>query len=292
MELSAFIKHVYIAVIFIIFFKNICLYCNKNEPSKYLSVPTTNVALGSGEMFNNIANIYDAANIIMSLNLDTTWGLKLIQKIHQKNSNNRKILDMSTGTGHLPFLMADYFNNGNNESNNNKKMNIIGIDPSEKMLDVAHYKLKRRIIREKYNDRIIINFEKGSAEKIKYSNSYFDGITMKFGIRNVNNRKKSLKELKRVLKSKGYLMILEFVSPSQGVLAIPAQMFISFIIPLIGYAISFGNNSQEYNYLRSSIYNFPNENDFLNELDDAGFINCKYHNIFAWTVILFECSKK
>ena len=65
---------------------------------------------------------------------------------------------MSTGTGHLPFLMADYFNNGNNESNNNKKMNIIGIDPSEKMLDVAHYKLKRRIIREKYNDKIALTF--------------------------------------------------------------------------------------------------------------------------------------
>ena len=159
------------------------------------------------------------------------------------------------------------------------------------MLDKANHKYSKIM----YNLHQVtvratdIYFRKGVAEEIPYSDNEFDKISMKFGIRNVEDRSKSLKELHRVLKTDGKISIMEFVAPKKGLLALPVSFFISHIIPMIGYITTGGKSGSEYNYLKESIFQFPSGEQFLQEMIDTGFQNCKYTNVFAWTVILFTC---
>lgn len=116
----------------------------------------------------------------------------------------------------------------------------------------------------------------------------FTKITMSFGIRNVPNRTKGLKEIKRVLKPDGIVAIMEFVTPRKGALAPVARFFIQYIIPLIGSFSSQGL-AKEYSHLRDSILNFPSPNEFRSMMVDTGFVNCTATDVAFDVVYIFKC---
>ena len=117
---------------------------------------------------------------------------------------------------------------------------------------------------------------------------------MAFGIRNVPDRLKALKEMKRLLQTNGKskLAILEFCNPEAALLLLLPfiKLFLKFYIPFIGF-LAGGGNFNEYNYLQKSIFDFPSSNGFLQMLHSAGFKDCKSYNISFGVVFLFVCNE-
>ena len=202
------------------------------------------IQLGSGQMFDKIAEYYDGMNTIMSLNQHMSWKNQLVGSMNLKADD--RILDLATGTGDIALLQAHRYRNLLTEAMNkenrddiSKIMNrviITGVDPSRNMLDRAIDKA------HELGHHDVVQFVQGNAMHLdQIGDDSFSKISMSFGIRNVEDRKKALLEMRRVLMAKGSendmdpsLYIMEFVRPTTGYLAPLATAFIEYMIPVIG----------------------------------------------------------
>lgn len=202
-------------------------------------------------MFNRIAGNYDFLNHFLSAGVDFYWRKQLVKRL--KNTKANHILDIATGTGDLAIAISKAI----------PRASIIGADISENMLEVG----KQKIIKKKLNQQI--KLELGDSENLNYSDTYFDAVTVAFGVRNYEDLDKGLKEMYRVTKNKGHVYILEFSKPT----AFPVKQLYSFyfsaILPLLGKSVSKDNSA--YSYLPESVQSFPDGQDFLKHLSDAGY---------------------
>lgn len=203
-------------------------------------------------MFNSISNEYDFLNKIMTFGNDTLWRRKIYALA--KESNPKKILDIATGTADIAL-----------ELSNIKNVKIVGIDISEEMLKIGDQKILKR------NLSSTIKLEKGDAEKIDYPESYFDIVTIGFGVRNFENLSVSLNETYRVLKKTGKLIILETSVPNNIILKLFYKILSRTFIPAVGYF--FSKDRVAYSYLQESAEKFPCGKKFLSILKKAGFKN-------------------
>lgn len=219
--------------------------------------------LGSGKMFDNIADKYDFINKIMSFGMDRYWRSQMTNFLNLKE--NSLVLDLATGTADVAIDIALKIKKLNKAKGNNfslSKKQIIGLDTSNNMIKFGKNKLDRYGLNQ---NEIVLKY--GDAQNIKYSDNSFDIVTMAFGIRNVFNRKLVLNEIHRVVKlNTGRVGILELNTPTFFL----ARWFVKNIIPLIGYIFSNGVGN-EYQHLESSIFNFPSKNKFIKELKDENF---------------------
>lgn len=205
------------------------------------------------EMFDNIAPKYDMLNHILSFGIDKLWRRKAINIL--KKNNPKIILDVATGTGDFAIAACRI-----------KPSKIIGIDISKEMLLKGRKKIKKK----KFS---CIELQEGDSENITFENNFFDAATVAFGVRNFENLDNGLKEIVRVLKPGGIVIILEFSKP----IKFPFKQFYSFysytLLPLMGRIIS--KDKTAYTYLPDSINEFPHGKDFLNILVQAGLKNVK-----------------
>ena len=141
------------------------------------------------QMFDNISENYDDLNRVISLGIDVKWRKKVV-KIVGKN-NPKQILDIATGTGDLVLMMASL-----------NPDRIVGLDISAGMLEVG----KRKIKKAKLSDKIEMIV--GDSEEMPFNDNTFDAITVSFGVRNFAHLDKGIKEIARVLKPTGVLVIL------------------------------------------------------------------------------------
>ncbi|MEQ9104210.1 MAG: bifunctional demethylmenaquinone methyltransferase/2-methoxy-6-polyprenyl-1,4-benzoquinol methylase UbiE [Rhodothermales bacterium] len=201
-------------------------------------------------MFNAIAPRYDLLNRVLSGGIDQSWRRKVIRTLMETAPES--VLDVATGTADLAIMAA---RNGVAEN--------IGVDISEDMLEVG----RRKVSRAGLQEQVIL--ETGDAEALPYPEGRFDAATVSFGVRNFEDLDAGLRELHRVLKPGGRLIVLEFSRPR----AFPVKQFYSFynarILPLIGRMVS--GDSGAYTYLPESIAVFPDGDDFERHLTDAGF---------------------
>lgn len=206
-------------------------------------------------MFNRIAGNYDFLNHFLSMGIDFYWRKRLVKLLKIKQPKN--ILDIATGTGDLAIAISKRLPDAH----------IIGADISEKMLEVG----QKKIAKKKLQDRILL--EEGDSEALKYENEYFDAVTVAFGVRNYENLDHGLKEMYRVTKKDGQVLILEFSKPT----AFPIKQIYNFyfktILPLLGKGVS--KDQSAYTYLPESVQNFPDGSEFLDHLKDAGYKNVK-----------------
>jgi demethylmenaquinone methyltransferase/2-methoxy-6-polyprenyl-1,4-benzoquinol methylase len=192
------------------------------------------------KMFDDIAYSYDKNNNIISLGTHN-----IIKKIAIKNLkliDGYKILDICCGTGDVEKIFLD----------TNYKLDITGVDFSEKMLSVC---------KKYFSDRV--NFLKADATNLPFSDNTFDIITMTFGLRNIQDRKKAMQEAYRVLKPNGKLLHLDFGSKN-----FPSKIF--DIIAVIGIKIFYGNQLP-YEYLIASKKEFPEPNSLIKEFESVDF---------------------
>ena len=221
-------------------------------------------------MFNSIAKRYDLLNHLLSANLDKRWRKIAIKKI--KCSDSTDILDIATGTGDMALEIANY-----------KPKSIVGIDIAENMIDIAKEKAR------KYNKDALIQFQIANAEDIPFADNSFDYVTVAFGVRNFEDLSKGLKEINRVIKPDGRTVILEFSKPENAIFKHLYYFYFKRILPLIGKLIS--NNSIAYNYLPESVKSFPNGNDFLSIMKDAGFTGLEQQKL-TFGIASIYCGRK
>jgi len=206
------------------------------------------------EMFNGIAPRYDLLNHLLSANLDKIWRKNTIRQIDR--TNNIRILDVATGTGDLAIEAAKL-----------KPEEIVGVDISEKMLEIAKKKVNERKL------SVPVSFQIAPAENLSFEDGSFDFVTVAFGVRNFEDLQKGLEEMRRVLKPGGKVIILEFSKPGNFFLKSIYYFYFRNILPLIGRMVS--KSSFAYTYLPDSVDDFPYGNDFLHKLNEAGFRNTK-----------------
>lgn len=200
-------------------------------------------------MFDNIAHRYDFLNHFMSLGIDKLWRKQAVGKL--KSGNPKFILDVATGTADLAIdtlrLQPD---------------RVIGVDISKEMLSFGREKLKKRGL----DDRIELVY--GDSENLQFPDNHFDASTSAYGVRNFENLGAGLSEIHRVLKPGGKLVILEFSRPGFPVKQL-FDFYFSKICPLIGRLVS--SDGRAYSYLHESVAEFPEGEEFLSRLREAGF---------------------
>ena len=219
-------------------------------------------------MFNNIAPTYDKLNHILSLNIDKIWRKKAVKRIvkNLKNSESEKlknnsqvlrfsdsqVLDVACGTADSTIALAKA-----------GVPRVVGVDISEGMLKVGEKKI------EELNLNSVISLKVEDCENLSFNDNTFDAAFIAFGIRNFEDKKKGLKELHRVLKPNGHLLILELSVPQNKILLSLYKLYFLHILPFIGKKISGDNKA--YTYLPQSVMNFPKPKDFLQTMEECGF---------------------
>jgi len=223
--------------------------------------------------FDAIAARYDFLNRVLSLGLDGKWRKKAVAALELLSSaaSPARVLDLATGTGDLALAVARAC----------PTAEVIGVDPSPRMLDRAREKAKAAGAR--------IRFLDGAAESLPFSDGALDGATIAFGIRNVADRPRALAELGRVLRRGGRLVVLELGEPRRGPLAPFARFWVHVVVPLIGGWLA--RAPDEYRYLARSMARFPPPDAFACELREAGFTVEKVTPLVAGVAHLFVASR-
>lgn len=202
------------------------------------------------QMFDTISSEYDELNRVISFGIDVKWRKKVIDMVAATNPN--KVLDIATGTGDLAIQMV---RTGATE--------IIGIDISEGMLAVG----QKKVANAKLNDSVIL--KKADSEDLPFKNSYFDAITVSFGVRNFENLEIGLSEILRVLKPDGIFVVLETSVPTKFPFKQGYNFYSRYILPSIGKVLS--KDRDAYKYLSESASKFPHGEAFNNILKKVGF---------------------
>lgn len=201
-------------------------------------------------MFDTISGEYDMLNNIITFGQHKKWKSKVYKLARSKNP--KLILDLATGTADIAILLSQI-----------KNCKIIGIDISKKMLAFGQKKIERLYLNDK------IKLETGDVESLKYSDNYFNVVTIGYGVRNFENLELGLKESNRVLKKNGTIIILETSVPQNRFFKKIYNIFSSTIIPLIGKI--FSKNPSAYKYLNKSASIFPSGKMFEKILLKVGF---------------------
>lgn len=222
------------------------------------------------EMFDSIASRYDLLNRVLSGGIDRSWRKKAINNLIDLRP--QRILDIATGTADLAI-----------ECMRLKPKTIIGIDISNKMIDIGRHK----IMAKGYQG--IIRLEQGDSESIQFPDGHFDAITVAFGVRNFEHLEKGLGEMYRVLRPGGKVVILEFSQPSR----FPVKQFYNFysfkIMPKIGQLIS--SERSAYEYLPESVSVFPYGKKFLDILTKTGFRDTKCQALTFGIASIYTATK-
>lgn len=203
------------------------------------------------EMFNHIAPTYDRLNHILSLSIDKLWRRRVVKVVRKTGA--KRILDVATGTADLAIAMARKIEGSA----------ICGVDLSAQMLEVARTKVCKQGLDER------ITLMEGNAEHLDLQTESVDAVTIAFGIRNFENKESCIEELKRIIRSGGHLVILEFSNPKNRFIGWLYRIYSHKVLPWIGGLIS--KNRSAYEYLPSSVDSFPAPELFTEMLRDGGF---------------------
>jgi demethylmenaquinone methyltransferase/2-methoxy-6-polyprenyl-1,4-benzoquinol methylase len=204
---------------------------------------------GSGLMFDRIAHRYDLLNRLMSFGLDRWWRRQTVAALAL--GPGHRVLDLATGTADLALAVA----------RRHDGVAVVGVDPSPRMLAIGRQKVERAGL----GDRVTLG--SGTAEALAFPDAAFDGVCMAFGIRNVPERDRALREITRVTRPGGRVAILELTEPRAGLLGGLARFYIHRVVPWLGALLS---GAREYRYLEASIAAFPSPTAFTEMLTAAG----------------------
>jgi demethylmenaquinone methyltransferase/2-methoxy-6-polyprenyl-1,4-benzoquinol methylase len=221
-----------------------------------------------GDVFHSVAEEYDLMNDAMSFGMHRLWKKMLIEL--SELSEGSMALDIASGTADIPRLINKKF----------KSVSMHVTDINASMLALG----KERAINENFFHNC--NFALASGESLPYQDQTFDLVTVGFGLRNFTNKEKGLKEMKRVLKPDGVLLILEFSKPTNSFFSKVYDWYSFNIIPKLGSFLA--NDSKSYQYLAESIRMHPDQETLKNMVLDAGFDDCKFYNLVNGVVAIHQ----
>lgn len=233
--------------------------------------PRTQDALISSEenraMFDRIARYYDGTNRLLALGLDARWRRRAVSRLALMLGST--YLDVGCGTGDMALEIIKQAPGSR----------VVGIDPSEGMLEVGKEKIKAAGLSQ------AISLEKGDVLNLDFGDNAFDGAITAFCIRNVVDRRRGLQEIFRVIRPGGLLVILELTEPMGSIMGPLFRVYAKVVMPAVTAILS---SKSAYRYLSDSMADFPQPREVLSLLRDTGYINRKYGHMTGGIVTLFE----
>lgn len=248
-------------------------YTPEQTPTKVLPDLSSNVSkkVQVADMFNNIAGKYDFLNHFLSLGIDKQWRKRAIKEMGEIKPKH--ILDVATGTGDLAIAATSL-----------QPQKITGVDIAEKMLEAGREKIKAK------NLDHLIKLLPGDSEALPFKSDSFDGVMCAYGVRNFENLEAGLKEMNRVLRPGGKLVILEFSKPETFPIKQLFGIYFKFLLPWIGRLVS--KHHRAYTYLPESVKAFPQGKEFCSILKDCGYIKPKAKALTFGITTLYTAYKQ
>ncbi|MEH3121281.1 MAG: class I SAM-dependent methyltransferase [Sphingomonas phyllosphaerae] len=224
--------------------------------------PTEKTARVRG-VFSNVASRYDLMNDAMSGGMHRLWKDRFVRRV--KPRAGEQILDMAGGTGDIAFRLAE----------SGASVTVADINPE--MLEVGIGRAQQRGI-----DGLV--WTEANAETLTFPDRFFDAYTIAFGIRNVTDIPKALREAHRVLRRGGRFFCLEFSTNVWPGFAEVYDAYSHHLVPKLGQLLA--NDADSYRYLIESIRRFPDMPTFERMVGDAGFVQTKVEPIMGGLVAI------
>ena len=224
-------------------------------------------------MFGRIARRYDLANRLLSGGIDVWWRRRLVAAVRRLNP--RDVLDLATGSGDVAFALSRGLP---------AAVRIVGMDFCQPMLDEAELK-KAAAGPDTYRN---VTFRQGDGLALPLADESVDAVTISFGLRNLADRARGLREMRRVLRPGGRLFVLEFSQPHAWVR--PFYFFyLKQILPRVAGLVT--GDRAAYDYLNDTITTFPGRAALADEIRAAGFSSVSARGMTFCTVALHEAQK-
>ena len=234
-----------------------------SEKTTHFGFQTVNVeekAERVRNVFDSVANRYDIMNDLMSLGIHRLWKHIAVDLAGVRAG--MKVLDLASGTGDLASRFAGLVGPGGE---------VVMSDINLAMLEEG----RKRMVDEGHAGNI--DYMQIDAESIPFPDNSFHVVTIGFGLRNVTDKEKALREMFRVLKPGGRALVLEFSKPTSKPLEKLYDFYSFKALPLMGRIVA--NDADSYRYLAESIRMHPDQETLREMMEQAGFEDCDYHNL-------------
>lgn len=238
----------------------------------FTEVPRAEKAGRVAGVFDSVANKYDLMNDLMSFGIHRLWKRLTVELAEVRPGHS--VLDLAGGTGDLAIRFSQLVG---------ERGEVVLSDINASMLEIGR-------------DRMIdagcagnSRCAQANAEVLPFGNNRFDIVSIGFGLRNVTNKDMALREMLRVLKPGGKLLVLEFSKPQNPLLERAYDIYSFQLLPLIGKAVA--NDADSYQYLAESIRMHPDQRKLQQMIEDAGFARCEYHNLTGG-IVAVHCASK
>lgn len=257
------------------------------------------------EMFDRIAFRYDFMNRFLSGGTDLYWRRRAIRELRSVFGDRGgagedvrragegvrgagegagkaiedargvgSVLDVATGTGDMAILMTRLI----------PGVRVTGIDISAGMLEIGREKVNRLGLGQK------ITLQMGDSEALEFPEAHFDAITVAFGVRNFEDLEKGLREMLRVLKPGGRLVVLECTQPKTPGIRQFYNWYTRLVTPRVGKMVS--SSREAYQYLNDSVRAFPEGAAFVQILDSCGYVDTRLHRLSLGVSTLYVGEKR
>lgn len=233
----------------------------------YQQVKTEDKVNHVADVFHSVASKYDIMNDLMSMGIHRIWKRFTIELSGVRKGH--KVLDLAGGTGDLTMKFSD----------------IVGPEGSVVLADINDSMLKvgrDRLMDKGYTSNIEV--VQANAEALPFPDNHFNCVTIAFGLRNVTDKDKALRSITRVLKPGGKLLVLEFSKPENPLLTKAYDLYSFTALPAMGKLIA--GDSESYKYLAESIRMHPDQETLKGMMENAGLVNCRFHNMTGGIVAL------
>jgi len=225
------------------------------------------------QMFSEIASRYDLANDVLSFGMHRRWRKNCV-KLAGVNPGSR-VLDLCCGTGALVFRLATQVGSSGM---------VVGLDFVDQMLQNARRK-QQESQKVQQNGQPPICFTQADALQLPFPDNSFDVVTIAFGIRNVDQPERCLQEMQRVLRKGGKAIILEFGRPRLPGFSALYRFYSKWLMPFLGGLVT--GNRAAYRYLPETASRFPDGNDFLQLLEQAGFMHLEVQPLVSGVALAY-----
>ncbi|CAG7844642.1 Demethylmenaquinone methyltransferase [Pseudoclavibacter triregionum] len=214
-------------------------------------------------MFDRVSPNYERMNNVMTLGSHVYWRALTRHAVAARPGE--RILDVAAGTG---TMSAKYAADG---------AHVTALDFSQGMLDEA---------RRRHGDDPRIEFVQGDATKLPFDDATFEATTVSFGIRNVNDPQAALREMRRVTKPGGRIVVCEFSRPVNAAASAFYDTWNTYVIPVLAKVAS--TDPEAYEYLDQSIDAWADQRTFAGWLREAGFQDVRWRNLSFGIVALHK----
>jgi len=217
-------------------------------------------------LFTRIARRYDLLNDIQSFGLHRLWKRRVVE-MARVNPGGRA-LDLCCGTGDIAFALAT------------RGAETVGLDFNESMLQVAERR-KTGVVSQPNEDGATANpvFLIGDAQQVPFPENHYDIVTVGYGLRNLRDWQSGLREMTRVARSGGRLLVLDFGKPDNAIWRAIYFGYLRVFVPVLG--LVFCGSASAYAYILESLRHYPAQNGVAEEMRRLGLKNVQVHNLLG-----------